>query len=119
MLFINLTLFCYRFKVDSKSGEVRVAVAANENFALIDRENRDLMRDLQSLTVEARDGGRRHLHRQGHCGSDRPERQCTDHREQRVHRNSQGKCGPAGQTGHYNGREVFLKKLGGENKICQ
>ena len=32
-------------------------VAANENFALIDRENRDLMRDLQSLTIEARDGG--------------------------------------------------------------
>ena len=57
MLFINLTSFCYRFKVDSKSGEVRVAVAADENFALIDRENRDLMRDLQSLTVEARDGG--------------------------------------------------------------
>ena len=54
---IQTSPFCCRFKVDSKSGEVRVAVAADENFALIDRENRDLMRDLQSLTVEAQDGG--------------------------------------------------------------
>ena len=43
--------------MDSKTGVVRVAVAADEDLTLLDRENRDLMRDLQSLTIEARDGG--------------------------------------------------------------
>ena len=49
--------FHHRFKVDSSTGEVRVAVAADLDPSLLDRENRDLMRDLQSLIVEARDGG--------------------------------------------------------------
>ncbi len=48
-----------RFEIDPSLGVIRVAVAADADPTLIDRENRDLRRDLQSVTVQAQDGGGR------------------------------------------------------------
>lgn len=59
MQLVSTCALVCRFRIDPESGEIRVSVSADADHTLIDRENRDLVRDLRSLTVEAADGGGR------------------------------------------------------------